>query len=1186
MPLNHRLLPLLAIAAMLACSSPDSGNTGPTLTPTDDAGVAADAVNSGDAVSATDAGGQTDASGADTTVADTAADDTLDTDAVAPDITAVDGGPDVQEADAKTCKVAGDCQELTGPCVLVGCNGGVCQTVAKESGADCDDGDACTQGDVCAAGGACNGEPQPCDDGNPCTTDSCDKIEGCQTATVDGACQDTDKCLTGGKCADGVCTGGTKVACNDDKPCTDDSCNPATGLCKFANNAAGCDDGDACTESDGCQAGACKPGAAKSCDDKDPCTADSCKPATGKCDYAAADGACDDGDACTTGDACAAGKCAAGKTKICDDEDPCTDDGCDPAKGCTTKANTASCSDNAMCIIGTCKDGSCQVATDKGCDDNNPCTTDTCDADKGCTFTPLTYGSKCADADECQAVSSCNKGGCVAGKEEDCSDGNPCTNDTCDPKTGCLWKANADVCEDGDKCTKGEACSGGACKGGKAIDVAKTCDDSNICTKDGCSAAKGCTHVPFASKCDDNDVCTAGEQCKDGNCAPGEQVKCIDGKECTIDNCDPKTGACAWGAKKGSCDDGNGCTVGDFCKNSQCLNAGPKDCADGNICTDDSCDSKTGGCLSVPAQGNKALPCDDGSKCTKSDACKDGECVGSGAPVCNDGNACTSDKCDPLSGLCVFAPLNGPCDNGDKCTWGDACSKGKCITGSNQKCDDGSACTTDSCDKATGACEFAPINDGTACDDGKACTGGDSCVAGKCAFKTSTCALFKTTFECGKDSGWTFNNTGGHQVVWAVDKTPAVSALSALGCTLNFNDGTDYCDVSGSGSCLSPTGSATSPLIDATALKGKVRLRFTTYYDTDGPPGSGDVELDRPQIEVLSEVGDKVLLTWLLDKHEKGCDGGNKPCQKALRELSMAIDEAAGKKFRLRLSLDGPTTSGNKGSGWFIDDVVVDEPPPDEICDDGKDNDFDGAKDCADTDCAGKPACIEDCSDKKDNDLDDKIDCADSDCADDVACHDLLVEQNFTCGDGGWSYAGTGGALGSAWKIDDSPLSVSPFSGKCSLNFNNGKNYCGVTACKDDGNDTGGAATLDKVIDAGGYSKITVQFRSYDGTEIDQNSWQDYDRGYLQVSTDGFAECSTTSTSCSEKGAECKTAGTKTFALDKTKEVMNKWVKRSFDVSHVAGKKFTLRLRFATCDDAYNDYPGWFVDDLRIYGKK
>jgi VCBS repeat protein/slime mold repeat-containing protein len=68
--------------------------------------------------------------------------------------------------------------------------------------------------------------------------------------------------------------------CDDNNPCTDDSCDPATG-CGHANNTRPCDDSNACTTGDVCASGACHPGGPTSCDDGNCCTIDSCSPATG-----------------------------------------------------------------------------------------------------------------------------------------------------------------------------------------------------------------------------------------------------------------------------------------------------------------------------------------------------------------------------------------------------------------------------------------------------------------------------------------------------------------------------------------------------------------------------------------------------------------------------------------------------------------------------------------------------------------------------------------------------------------------------------------------------------------------------------------------------------------------------------------------------------------------------------------
>src|SRR5262249_14889847 len=53
---------------------------------------------------------------------------------------------------------------------------------------------------------------------------------------------------------------------------------------------------------------------------------------------------------------------------------------------------------------------------------------------------------------------------CVTGS--DCDDGNPCTDDLCDPVLGCLHASNGAQCSDGIVCTTGDVCSGGTCVGG------------------------------------------------------------------------------------------------------------------------------------------------------------------------------------------------------------------------------------------------------------------------------------------------------------------------------------------------------------------------------------------------------------------------------------------------------------------------------------------------------------------------------------------------------------------------------------------------------------------------------------------------------------------------------------------------------------------------------------------------
>ena len=109
-----------------------------------------------------------------------------------------------------------------------------------------------------------------------------------------------------------------------------------------------------------------------------------------------------------------------------------------------------------------------------------------------------------------------------------------------------------------------------------------------------------------------------------------------------------------------------------------------------------------------------------GTAIVKPVACKD------------DGNACVSHSCDEAKG-CVVAQTTSACDDGDKCTGtagtADVCKDGKCTAGAVVSCDDGNACTLDTCNKATG-CTSVNLKDGTVCGGGKTCKAG-ACVAAK-----------------------------------------------------------------------------------------------------------------------------------------------------------------------------------------------------------------------------------------------------------------------------------------------------------------------------------------------------------------------------------------------------------------------------------------------------------------------
>ncbi|NRA35054.1 MAG: C-type lectin domain-containing protein [Polyangiaceae bacterium] len=74
---------------------------------------------------------------------------------------------------------------------------------------------------------------------------------------------------------------------------------------------------------------------------------------------------------------------------------------------------------------------------------------------------------------------------------------------------------------------------------------------------------------------------------------------------------------------------------------------------------------------------------------------------------------------------------NASCDDFIDCTTGDICTNNVCAGSvDNSRCDDSNVCTSNTCDVLAG-CTFPASNEGGSCDDGVACSA-DSCVTGTC----------------------------------------------------------------------------------------------------------------------------------------------------------------------------------------------------------------------------------------------------------------------------------------------------------------------------------------------------------------------------------------------------------------------------------------------------------------------
>jgi len=113
------------------------------------------------------------------------------------------------------------------------------------------------------------------------------------------------------------------------------------------------------------------------------------------------------------------------------------------------------------------------------------------------------------------------------------------------------------------------------------------------------------------------------------------------------------------------------------------------------------------------------------------------------AADCDDGDACTIDTC--VGGTCNHAPDPACCTASSECNDGNLCTTDACVAGmcsfTPKDCSALSGmCTTGVCDVATGQCISQPKPPTTACDDGDICTVADSCDgAGGCVGMPKDC---------------------------------------------------------------------------------------------------------------------------------------------------------------------------------------------------------------------------------------------------------------------------------------------------------------------------------------------------------------------------------------------------------------------------------------------------------------
>ena len=553
------------------------------------------------------------------------------------------GGTPVACTASDACHVAGACDVASGLCS----NPPAVDGTTCNDGSVCTTGDKCGMGQCTGTALACNDgvacTTDTCvDSQGGCTVDR--SMCGC---VRDADCNDGNACNGAETCNPQTfsCTRGVAVNCSSlDNACNTGACVPATGQCVATPRVDGtqCNDSNACTQADSCVAGSCRGSNPVSCPPPDQChTAGVCNATTGVCSNPAKnDGAtCSDGNACTQSDTCQTGACRGANPVTCAAKDQCHSVGlCNATTGACSEPmapNGTRCADGNACTqTDVCQAGRCEGSNPIRCSASDQChSAGTCNSQTGtCSNPEAPPGTQCNDNNACTTGEVCSRGACVPATTVACTAQGQCYDiGVCDQTTGRCSnppKIDGTACNDNNACTTQENCKASVCAGG----TAKACTAKGVCYDVGiCDASTGvCSDPlkPLRTQCNDNNNCTQGDLCSNGQCQ-GTALSCQTLDQChTVGTCNVTAGSCSNPtAQDGTlCTDPNACTSADRCINGTCQGtpitcAAPPACQQGGMC------GQNGLCV-YQNMPDRTL-CDDLHSCTLGDACSSGQCSGS-----------------------------------------------------------------------------------------------------------------------------------------------------------------------------------------------------------------------------------------------------------------------------------------------------------------------------------------------------------------------------------------------------------------------------------------------------------------------------------------------------------------------------------------------------------------------------
>lgn len=668
-----------------------------------------------------------------------------------------------------------DCGIPLNPCQTLSChetvNGSVCVSLPKPNGTSCSSGSVCKFGGTCQLG-SCVESQIPCPSNTTCAGYACVDPGGCTIFPRTGiACGPSDACQSHicnelGLCVDtyapsSVLCGSGETSCQFSSHC-DGIGNCAVGDLKpngtLCSECMGCLQAAYCTgvspicpmaivipcPSINCSVGTCKTYGECGCDyssvdchDTNACTQDFCNASTGECYHPLLD--CPPLDAYPN-------QCIQYSCNSESEEFPCV---ATPRSGercevdtnqclygvCVTGYNSTWCNENPFDPIPLPSPTSecCYYACDPGsgvyqlCNTSSPCNTGNQCYNYECTLNPNTTACGCTLVSEkphppdtdC-VIYTCNPG---VGWIPDYQNGLPCgspTETVCDFPDTCLAGA----------CQSNYANSSVECAGETLCKYPAYCTGTGSCLTQA-NKPDGLSCGPSHGECDQDDVCSVGI-CVRGYMPNG--TVCGTTFECHVDNVCNEAGVCVPGA---ALPDGTSCGISGVCGSRNCSSGVCVNLlSSGNICNSSEFECQ----LDALCAGNNffcpdRFPSEAGTLCRTGSGCTpSGFCDGTNftcpvtAPIsCDDGNACTLDSCvfNTSNGQSYCAYQNLSCYDSSLCTE-YSCDPLIGCTGTAIHCNDNNSCTTAICVNGSG-CQFLPLPASTICDDGDLCTENDTC---------------------------------------------------------------------------------------------------------------------------------------------------------------------------------------------------------------------------------------------------------------------------------------------------------------------------------------------------------------------------------------------------------------------------------------------------------------------------